>query len=296
MEDQQTKLLTDHIVNDLVTSFIHIPYEILLYEIFPHLSIKTINALCPVNSLFNDLCNDEILWEIKINKEYPSLIYQKPSDFSWRDYYKSLITKTVPVYYHGDNIFMITFVTDDIQSVVDSVVKNINHDQNSTMQIAFINSDKKLVIGAQFPNMIIKHFYPENMEISKIILIDNSPLDLSNTERKSRGRKRNNTSSAKIKKIFISNEDIISKELTSFFGNPPIYGTYVNDVFYIIDRTNKTDLRIVSRKRTCDMSTLSELQQLLLKILPNIGDVSIYSRNDLCKLLENAIIDIGHII
>lgn len=273
--------ITNNITDDLVTSFIHIPYEVLLYYIFPNLSVKTIDSLCPVNSLFNDLCNDEALWKIKISNEYPSLLTKKPDNISWRNYYRTQMTKTVPVYYHGDPIFQITFVEGEFKDTIEPIIKNFSAvqrtDDNLIKQIAFINKSRELIVGIQYPNMLIKNFNPTDKEITKIIIIDGEKLDLLNSNfsnqilnlsnlnfgegqrgpaiggRGSRGGKTGDNIGESIEtNQFVSNDDVIFNELTSLLGKPPIYGIYFDDFFEIIDNDDWSHIN--DRKRHGDMS------------------------------------------
>lgn len=293
-----------YISDDIISSFTYIPYEILLTEIFPHLSVRTINTLCSVNSLFNELCNDETLWKIKITNEYPTLLTQKPDTISWKNYYREIVSKTVLVYYHGDIISNITFIADEIKSTINPLIELIN--ATSSTQIAFINSDRKLLIGVQYPDMIIKYFSSENKDIVKILLIDGNQLDLSEPSppsppRISRGRKSSHIIPER--KIIHNDQDyrnnnVILKELTSPLGTPAIYGFMSTDFkFRIIDNTNSfTDSRIIPRGKICSTFQTSDLKSLLQKLDPNFDTSFNYQREQLCEAIEIALSTIGHII
>lgn len=211
----------DDLTQDLISSFQYIPYEVLLGSIFPYLSLKTINRLCTVNSLFNDLCNDETLWKIKITNEYSTLVNNKPLELSWRDYYRSMVSKIVPIYYHGDRIGTIMVMLGELKETAIILA------QNYQKSIAFINSHIKIIAAMQYPDMLFRDFsllVPDNnpeKEIFKIVIMDDAPLNLSESIR-GVGRK-------PPVGILISsprNNRIIYSELTSPLGNPPIYGLY----------------------------------------------------------------------
>jgi len=310
---------SDKIGNDLVVSFSNIPYEILLGNIFPYLSIKTINDLCSVNNIFNDLCNDETLWKIKTSNEYPTLLNQKPITSTWRNYYRTLVSRIAPVYYHGDVISIIRFIPDEIGSVIESLAKIIYSLENPIIQIAFINSNIKLVIGVQYPDMIIKNFNPENKEITKIILINGKRLDLSEPllPRVSRGRKHLNIKPKRITVQEQNNDLEIYKELISPLGNPPIYGYYkssgygsyiisnatsnvdtTNLVLAVIDYNDITDQdhRIIKRGKLCSILSQEYIKSLLLRLDPNFDTSLHYTRELLCEMLGTALDKIGHIL
>lgn len=308
----------EELTQDLISSFLYIPYEVLLGEIFPRLSIKTINKLCTVNTLFNDLCNDETLWKIKVTNEYSTLVNNKPFQLSWRDYYRSLISRTVPVYYHGDYITMANFLVNDLMGIVPSIAQ-IYTGGAQTIQIAFINSVRQIVVGIQYPDMIMRNFTPDDREIVKIIIIDDAPLDLSEPlialagqlPKRRRGRNPTNLT-RRISKIHIpTSEDaansIVYNELISLFGNPPIYGLYRDNEyssttmksFSIIERHVQDlnhDARKIVRGKLCSTISRSDLINLLQRLNVMLDPTANYQKEELCGMVEQALTEIGHIV
>jgi hypothetical protein len=79
-----------------------LPDDILLHEVLPNLPLERLNTLCRTSQKFQNLCNNEELWRIKVLKEYPK--YPKPSHLSYSDFYKFLVeSKEIPVYVGGNN-------------------------------------------------------------------------------------------------------------------------------------------------------------------------------------------------
>ena len=65
----------------------NIPNEILIKYILPYVSNQYLNLLCQTNQRFHDLCQDPLLWKLKIENEYPEYIEKLSNQFSLRDNY-----------------------------------------------------------------------------------------------------------------------------------------------------------------------------------------------------------------
>lgn len=73
--------------HQLVLELLSLPDNILINIIFPDLPVETLNKLCMLNVRFNNICNNDILWEIKTIKEYPFIVNNKSFNTSWKDFY-----------------------------------------------------------------------------------------------------------------------------------------------------------------------------------------------------------------
>lgn len=51
-----------------------------------------LTSMCQVNKEINALCQDDMLWSMKLTNKYPRAVYMKPKDMSHRDAYVLLST------------------------------------------------------------------------------------------------------------------------------------------------------------------------------------------------------------
>lgn len=68
-----------------------LPNPILLEEICAQLPLACLSQLCAVNRRFHDIGSNDRLWQLKTMQEYSTQAEQKPSDQTWKQYYRYLI-------------------------------------------------------------------------------------------------------------------------------------------------------------------------------------------------------------
>ena len=104
-------------MDELISYFLSLPDQVLTYIVFPKLPLDIIGKLCPVHTKFNNICQNDILWQIKSFNDFPNLINHKSSTSTWRNFYFSNI-KYVPVV-HDDQIIGHIFISsnEDIDAI-----------------------------------------------------------------------------------------------------------------------------------------------------------------------------------
>jgi len=298
----------------LISSFLSLPDEVLLTEVFPRLPIDNINELCSTNIRFYNICQNDILWQIKTFNEFPTWISQKLPDILWRDYYRLLISgKSIPIYYHGDRIGYVPFSDTSINIVISLITPYIVKNQlNGAINITFIDQGLNPIIIVKYPSLKTNVKSANYNSIEKVVLIIND--DFSKEPTPSRGRNRKPIITNKEKEEQ-RDKNIIYDELTSSFGHPPIYGFNYNpnnirtgyralpskitgeaSTFAIIDNRNLKDLRIIRRGKVCSTFSTVELYDILRNL--NVPDLEVerYSKTQLCNIIKHALDQIGHII
>lgn len=76
----------------------------LLFNILPQLDNNDLTSLCNTDKRIANLCLNDNLWQIKMQRDFPTIIPLKSSTITWRDLY-ILSTKEIPIYYsHNDEI------------------------------------------------------------------------------------------------------------------------------------------------------------------------------------------------
>jgi len=278
--------------SQLTSYFLSLPDEVLANEVFPRLPIDLLNKLCLIHSKFNNICNDDGMWKLKTFNDYPDYYGSKPETLTWRNYYRALTGEyLLPIYYNGDIISYVKFNSNYMNLLLERLISYLNNfvSKSHQINIALIDNGTRSPLSKRIYNPIVVIKYPSltidvnstNYDDIKKILIfinDNFPV----TPEKSRKWER-------------VNSEIIYEELTSQFGNPPIYGSVDDDYFRIIDKRNVKDLRVIIYGKVCSTYPRTELLNILnvfgiSNLDPNIP------RSDLCQLIYNSLKQIGHII
>lgn len=81
-----------------------IPNEILI-QLFFSLDISDLLNLCQTNKRFSILCQDELLWQQLVGRDFN--VFTKPSGLSWKNIYLYLLgdrIRDIPVFLKGINI------------------------------------------------------------------------------------------------------------------------------------------------------------------------------------------------
>ena len=273
-----------------ISYLLSLPDNILITSVLPTLPVDYINKLCKLNVRVNLLCKNDLLWQYKTLNDFLDEIDNKPNNISWKEFYYSISpeVKIIPIYYHGDIINKIPVFRDDIESINDYLYEYIDNIPN--LNIVPINNQLNPINLQENYNDLIK-----------IILIDDiryNNLDIIPNIEKLRGRIHRNIEPIdfRLQKLDMINKRIISEELTSPLGNLPIYGvTY--DYFRII--TKIEDLKMITAGgRICITVPKNDLLIILEKLGIDLSyyNISTIKRLELCKIIEDNLRSIGHII
>jgi len=220
------------ISDSLISYFLTLPDEVLLTEIFPRFPIVVISRLCLVNYRFNQICNNDILWQIKTLNKYYMYKSLKPLTVSWKNYYLFLsVGEKIPVYYHGDRIDYVNFGSKYLNMTIALLVPLINQITDKNINIVFIDQQINPIIIVKYPDMIIDIKSTNYETIQKVIIFVDEEFNIPiiknediNNRSKYRGRRegvRQNRLEIKNEvDINVLNKRAIISELTSPFGNP----------------------------------------------------------------------------
>lgn len=162
-----------------------LPYE-LVYQILLASSIDDVIGWCQVGGHFTDICNDELFWKQRLNKDYPDFSLINQSFNSYKDYYKYLYNNvfTVPVYIRRDNgdelVTMIKLSPlIDIRYILNKIHGSMNiydscniriEDDNGNILTSVSPNIKKIILSP-----IIKTQRRQRQINGDIILLDDGP-------------------------------------------------------------------------------------------------------------------------
>lgn len=265
--------------------------QILINIILPRFPYNTLQNLFFINIRFKNICRDEDLWRIKISNEFPTYCLNKPNIINWRNFYRFMLGRVIPVYYNGDRLGYIPFNQNQINIVMHLLINvYICCIQNTNdINIIFIDRDRNLVINVEYPSQLICFGnITNNYEtINKVLIISNKllspPQPTIHEYRKTKINKQ------------VDNK-LILNELTSQHGNPPIYGKmqiipYIrstDEIFVIIDKRNSQSC---SDEKICNTFNEEEIHS----ILRTLG-VNYQNGENLYNIIRNKLEDIGHMI
>ena len=310
-----------------MTALSTIPGEILIYEILPKLGLDELFNLCETDKNFASLCSDDLLWQIKTERDYPDY-YNKSllqEGETWRDYYIKLfniLTRiNLPLYHNGDIIGYIKlrrpFTNEYFESSMKIIIRQIEKIAriSGPANIVFINNYREPIINVKYPQNIFQSISSGVEGINKILIIfdekftlDDDKMDIQNKESLvDRGSIRNN-----FKFVDESQErynaSVIYENLTSQYSKLPIFGLDENGKLRIIDKTKYSDRDplFTIRGKICTLFKQEDLKNMLWKLYrfinPKItqGEFETMLRGiqrlALCEKIREALGDIGHII
>lgn len=76
-----------------------LPSDVMLYQL-KLLPVKDLTSLCQTNSRFQKLTNNDYLWQLKSQLDYPTFIDKKKSGETWKYFYYGLLKpRLIPVCY-----------------------------------------------------------------------------------------------------------------------------------------------------------------------------------------------------
>lgn len=113
--------------SDLVSYFLSLSDETLVTVVFPQLPLDVIKQLCSIHIRFHNVCQNENLWLIKINNDYPVLPHLKPATSTWKDFYIYLFNnfKNIPIIYHNQLIGDILIYKFDTWDIVINKIRSL---------------------------------------------------------------------------------------------------------------------------------------------------------------------------
>jgi len=256
--------------------------ETLLSEILPRFPYETLRTICLTDTRLDALCQDESLWSLKVQLDFPGHVQLKPQGVSWRDWYKLLAGRWLPLYYHGDIIGVIPFHPGLFNVTISLIVPYlIQLGIINDAHIVFINDQRLPVVIVKSPEMATETINIDYDSIRKILLL----VDPQFNRKLDKAEKIRDP----IRTKSVKNKLIILAEMTSRLGNPPIYGwlpigqgNVAN--FYIVDP-------ILDERMACNRIPKAELVQIAQRL-----GVPTDNPDQLCTLIQERLKEIGHII
>ncbi len=289
---------------DDIAYFLTLPDQVLINVVLPKFSANVLENLCYSNVKFNTICHNDQLWQIKSMNELPSFVNLKPIDMTWKDYYLSFLR---PVYYHGDVISYVLYTPDNISQTIESIVPYIEqYGLIGNVNIVFIDANHNPYIVVKYPSYTLDVRNTNYINVNRIVLIVDDrfaqEIAVDQTPRRERirlGPRLTNINEQPVSKEGVDyiDQQIIYDELISNLGTPPIYGTILeNSKFRIIDNTPGYAIRMVRKGRLCDFFETNDLRDFLIALGFDQEQLNNYSRSDLCNLIYQRLLEIGHII
>lgn len=312
--------------DEQISYLLSLPYEVLTYEILPKLSGSMVLKLCNINSRFNDACNDDPFWKIKIELEYHDIYdilkAHKNISVSWKEYYKYLLlSNKLRVYYNGDILMYIyinfnsiinfkeDFIPEEEPQFIPFIVAQLKLylDQfTMPINISLINTETmEPIINIKYNNNNIQNINIKSDNynaINKIILFVNDKFDVPPVieQTSKRGRKPRSPRLVKSKNILKPDDkSFIYDQLISELSQIPIYGYFSdNNDFYIIDRNiESSDRRFIRNPKNINTYFSASLDALADNLgIYNDHIKGSYKKSDLINLIIKKLTEIGHII
>lgn len=248
------------LTSDETAHFLTLPDQVLINVVLPRFSYNVLEGLCSSNVRFNDVCQNDQLWNIKVTNELTSFISRKSIDVKWRDYYFSFLR---PVYYHGDIIGSVIYSPDVIGQTIDAIISYI--DLGRSMNIVFIDGNRDPYIIVNYPSYSLDVRNTNYLEVDRILL----------------------TKCNEFSKI------ALFWELASPFGMPAVYGVQSHDRFYILVNDHNN---LGAKCRSCDTYSINDLHNILISLKVDPDIFRLYRPNNLCVLIQKKLREIGHII
>jgi len=82
--------------------------DVLIHKVLPEIPLYNLYKLCSTNKRFRHLCQNEQLWKIKVEYEFPNTLTKKLPSQTWQSYYLFLlevkIAIPVPIFTSNKNI------------------------------------------------------------------------------------------------------------------------------------------------------------------------------------------------
>lgn len=176
--------------------------DIISFPIFSQLNLSDIDSLVQINHIMAKLAGNQVLWQVKTKEEFGDHYVTKPEFCSWRHYYRLLTTgRAIPLYYNGDRIAYVPLRSDSQRTslaIISQYVEKYIPHSSTFIDISFINNRSKIVSQASYMAGNFTEIVWGHDSITRILMY---------------------LSDHNYSKI-----DMISRQIFSPEGNPPIYG------------------------------------------------------------------------
>lgn len=152
-----------------------LPLEVIISQILPELSLYDVIQLCQSSTVFNDLCENQYIWKILLQRDFPEIIEDLGPD--WKRTYIDLVTKRIPIVLNGDVIRTTIIEFSGGQLGVQCVfpdVENIINDK--VYMLIFLNKIYPIFIIDTQQDSYKFHMYNIN-NINKVLIIPSITLD-----------------------------------------------------------------------------------------------------------------------
>lgn len=238
-----------------------LPDEVIINEIFPSLDLKDLSSICKTDSHLRNLCSLPIVWQRRLQAEFPLMYDKKPPNVEWKEYYMYLHTHyNLDAYYKGEIVGIIkmedqtTFNKNDVLNFQDFQIVVIN---NVFSPVVIYNDNKTTV-----------NIHAQKMEPWLIVLLDKD-VEL-------------NVSGKSTIDRLIGHRNLIQKHLFSYENRYPYYA------IMMYDRTFKL---VVSGHNNQMIAPCVEIKGNELAVIANYLGINGSSCNNILKRLD----ELGHV-
>lgn len=254
-----------------------VPDEILCTVFLPKLPLNEMKTLCNTCQRFDEVRQDDRLWQQRTFNDYLSTVDQRPSNVSWREHYKiQLCGRYISIYYHGDRICDMRFLNYlQLDYMTHLIAKQTRNDVVGLI-LSEHDVDGIFYEFIEFPSYQVKTKtdrdpFKINRTINVVLATDKLPY------------KRIFSRESTQRYINCSLYECVRREFLSPFSRMPVY-IYNSGNCFIIDRRGAThDDPIVGKLLT--EYTLEELRELVRCFIPKFHNST--DRNYMGKLLHS---------
>lgn len=151
---------------------LQLPDETLLKYFLPNFSLADLTYVCSASSRINELCSDDYLWQIKVQREFPDALKDKPNDMLWYNYYFILSgAKLIPVYLGNNQIGNIYFTPWSSQLTMSRFFRDFgNIDIREPYYVTFADAGNYPYILIREPDNIVSTLSDKFENVSKAII------------------------------------------------------------------------------------------------------------------------------
>ena len=255
----------------------NLPDDLLIDQFLSVLPLDQVASLCLTHSHIAAICAGERLWTARSFREFPGEARLKPVQMKWRDYYRLLSGKRIPLYYQGDVLMSVPFDPQLFDATLALIKSQIN--LTGPLNLVFIDSERNPVVVVAYPRMLLSVRHQNYELIEKVVLMPEP-----------------DRSQWPLWKSRLDEHDIYAA-LTSPLGNPPFYGHVSERGFIFIDNSVyrvHQNIRMLSRGKVCHTYTRNDLLRIaqILGLAPLPQD----SRDNICTMILTRLQQIGHMI
>lgn len=143
-------------------SFLEIPDDTLVNEIFPYLDNSTLSSVCQTSKHMNMLCQKEELWKRKTSIDYPLVINTKSTNQSWKEYYRNISRgPRVSIYLYGEILAEVVITNETINGDdIKKLIPNKDLDIYYFAELSHERIDNEKYLNQSVPYYHSYDYYP----------------------------------------------------------------------------------------------------------------------------------------